>query len=204
MLEVYLFVNPIGENCLAAESSVLKLATARHEKVHYQFLPLVNLNTVERVMDRQQLNSHDLNQRNHVFQTIYHAALDYKAALFQGKRKGQQFLMALQQALNLDHRAYSDDLITSLADQAKLDRTMFQEDRRAKLAQESFESDQRIACEMGIQDHPSAVIFNYDNPDKNYGILVEDCTSFQTLNTICDDYLKQTPAPMFHGNLHTI
>ncbi len=207
LLEVYLFVNPIGEHCLAAENSVLELVSARSEKIHYQFLPLVNLNTIKDIMLHQNLDSHNLQLRNQVFQTIYQASLDYKAALFQGKRRGQNFLISLQSALNFDHYSYSTDLIKQLAETNKLDVDMFLEDRQSALAKESFESDQHVACEMNIQTHPSTVIFNYDNPEQDYGILIEDCQSFELLNQVCDGNLAGVTAlgqPSFPDKSHKL
>lgn len=185
VLEIYLFVNPLGEQCLEAERSVLKVAEEHHDTVHYQFLPLVNLHTVEDVMQRNQLNTHDLTIRNQIFQKVYAAALDYKAALFQGKRRGQEFLMDLQAELNFHHERYTDDLIDRLAADNGLDSEMFHEDRRSKLTAESFEADQRIACEMQIQKHPSAVIYNYADPTQDYGIMIEDCASYEVLKQLC-------------------
>ncbi|MFD1318607.1 DsbA family protein [Loigolactobacillus zhaoyuanensis] len=185
MLEIYLFVNPLGEHCLEAERSVLKIAEEHRDTVHYQFLPLVNLHTVDDVMQRSKFDARDLKMRNKVFQTIYAAALDYKAALFQGKRRGQEFLMTLQNELNFHHERYTDQLITSLAGTNGLDAEMFHTDRRSKLAIESFEADQRIACEMQIQHHPSAVIYNYADPTQDYGIMIEDCHSYEVLKQVC-------------------
>lgn len=185
VLEIYLFVNPLGDHCLEAERSVLKVANEEQATVHYQFLPLLNLHTVENVMQHYCPAQHNLTTRNSIFQTIYTAALDYKAALFQGKRRGQEFLMALQEALNSQHERYTDELIQQLVMETGLDMEMFHEDRQSKLAVESFENDQRVASEMKIQKHPSAVIYDYSDPTQDYGILLEDYHSYEVLKQVC-------------------
>ncbi|MFC6169320.1 DsbA family protein [Loigolactobacillus jiayinensis] len=185
MLEIYLFVNPLGEHCLEAERSVLQVAEEHHDTVHYQFLPLVNLHTVTDVMKRNRFDTHDLDMRNKIFKIIYAAALDYKAALFQGKRRGQEFLMQLQDALNFHHERYTDALISDLVSHSGLDTAMFREDRKSQLAVESFEADQRVACEMQIQHHPSAVVYNYADPEQDYGVMIEDCHSYEVLKQVC-------------------
>ncbi|MFD0896644.1 DsbA family protein [Loigolactobacillus binensis] len=202
MLEIYLFVNPLGEHCLEAEHSVLKIAEENQAAVHYQFLPLVNLHTVEDVMRRNNYSLHDLTTRNKIFKTIYAASLDYKAALFQGKRRGQEFLMALQTALNFHHERYTDQLIARLVQDSGLDAEMFNEDRRSKLTSESFEADQRVACEMQIQKHPSAVIYNYADPKQDYGILVEDCHSYEVLKQVCQGHYDAALAAQNSTNHH--
>nr|WP_243676825.1 DsbA family protein [Secundilactobacillus collinoides] len=131
--------------------------------------------------------------------------MDYKAALFQGKKRGRQFLMALQDALINDDERYCDDLVMSLADDTHLDVDMFGEDRRSDIAKRAFQADQRLASEMKVDAPSTAILYNADVSD--YGLMLNDVTD-QTLFEVCENQgllanqalakQKQEDHPTFH------
>ena len=45
-----------------------------------------------------------LQLRNKVSQILYNAVLDYKAALFQGRKRGHNFLLNVQRQLYVEHK----------------------------------------------------------------------------------------------------
>lgn len=62
---------------------------------------------------------------------------------------------------------------------------MFKADRQSDFVKESFQTDQQIAREMGIEKHPSAVVYNY-TCDRDFGVLVEDCDSMDEIKRLCE------------------
>ncbi len=59
MIEIYLFVNPLGEYCFKMEQQLLQFieeeyGTPSKEKMQFRFLPLVNLQTIGDVMQQKE------------------------------------------------------------------------------------------------------------------------------------------------------
>ncbi|MBF8807439.1 MAG: DsbA family protein [Enterococcus lacertideformus] len=206
MIEIYLFVNPLGKNCFKLEQQLLQFIEEEYgktstEKMQFRFLPLVNLQTIGDVMQRNGISKQNLATRNHLFSTTYSAALDCKAAQFQGKKKGRQFLIKLQEAVGCHKMPYSSELAETLFAQVGGDITMFREDRQSEFVKEVFFSDQKIAREMGITKHPSAVVYNYSY-EHDFGFLVEGKNIVRKIKELCKS--KNDFYQIFNGeHLHT-
>ena len=119
MIEIYLFVNPLGKYCFEMEQQLLQFieeeyGTPSKEKMQFRFLPLVNLQTIGDVMQQKGISQNNLEERNHLFSMTYSAALDCKAAQFQGKKKGRRFLIKLQEAVGCNDIPYSQELAESI------------------------------------------------------------------------------------------
>lgn len=195
MIEIYLFINPIGSVCYEAEKQILELMAQENKKIQLRIIPLMNLKTIDDIMKRKNISACDIEYRNQLTKDIYGASLDFKAAQLQGKKRGREFLLKLQQAINIEGRTYSKELSKELFSQMSAgDLEMFLEDRESDFVKEAFISDQQVAREMGIKKHPSAVVYNYAC-DRDYGVLVEDC---QTIDQIVE--LIQTTEE--HGICH--
>ncbi|MGP4116598.1 DsbA family protein [Levilactobacillus zymae] len=190
MLEVYLFVNPFGARCMRSERNIMKLADHLDSKVSFQFVPLLNQQIVEQALASVHPT---LAQRNTCFKTYYQAILAYKAALFQGKRKGRNFLLDMQTAIVNQHHTFSTALTLDLAKASHLDLDMFQEDWASDLAKQAFQTDQKLAAEMKIQQASSAVIFNCDV--SQYGLLLNDVT-YEALCDVCENQGVATKASL--------
>jgi predicted DsbA family dithiol-disulfide isomerase len=147
--------------------------------VSFQFVPLLNQQTVA-----QSLAPHPtLAERNARFNVTYQAILAYKAALFQGKRKGRKFLLNMQDAVVSQHQTFSEQLTLEMAKKCQLDLDMFTEDCQSDLAKQAFQTDQKLAAEMKIEQSSSAVIFNCDVSD--CGLLLNDVT-YESLCDVCE------------------
>ncbi|MFD1548475.1 DsbA family protein [Levilactobacillus fuyuanensis] len=179
MLEVYLFVNPLGARCMRSEQNIMRLADHLNSKVSFQFVPLLNQQIIEQALPARPT----LAQRNAYFNVYYQAILAYKAALFQGKRKGRKFLLDMQTAVVSDHQKFSQDLAVEVAKDCRLDLDMFTEDCDSDLAKQAFKTDQKLAAEMKIQQSSSAVIFNCDV--SQCGLLLNDVT-YDSLCDVCE------------------
>ncbi|WP_125683873.1 DsbA family protein [Levilactobacillus yonginensis] len=179
MLEVYLFVNPLGARCMRSERNIMRLADHLNSKVSFQFVPLLN----QQIVGQSLSGRPTLAERNARFNVYYEAILAYKAALFQGKRKGRRFLLNMQKAVVDDHEQFSQELALSLAKDCRLDLDMFKEDCQSDLAKQAFQTDQKLAAEMKIEQSSSAVIFNCDVSE--CGLLLDDVT-YESLCDVCE------------------
>ncbi|MGY3725245.1 Predicted dithiol-disulfide isomerase, DsbA family [Granulicatella balaenopterae] len=183
IFDLYLFVNPISENCYRCEKEVLEFIDQIPNKVHYHFITFHNFKTVTHFMKKYHLDYKNCELRNEIYRSIYDASLSYKAACLQGKRLGNQFLITLQRYLHVEKVPYSQELIDSLIDEIGLDREMFLEDKESDLVRLDYEKDQKIALEMNIQHNPSLVVF--DTSNQHFGMLIDNCISATKLHTVC-------------------
>lgn len=170
MLELHLFVNPLGMRCLRCEKDVLKIDRDLNTKISYQFVPLFNMKTIDSTLKYYHLNPHDLAIRQQVSKTLNQVILDYKAALFQGRKRGRHYLLQLQSALINQGLDYNDELINKIAHDSHLDLEMFFEDRQSQLAKQAFHQDQKIASDLGVSETATAVVFNTE--DSDYGLMI--------------------------------
>lgn len=185
MIEIYLFVNPLGKICLDIERDILKFAQAESKKIQLRLIPLVNMKTIKNLLKVHAITSADITGRNELFENTYSAALDFKAAQLQGKKKGRHILLNLQQMIAEENIPYSTALAEKLIVEAGGDLEMFQADRHSSFVQDSFQIDQQIAREMGVSKHPSAVIYNYAC-DRDFGVLIEESLTIEHIKRLCE------------------
>ena len=93
MIEIYLFVNPIGPICYQSELTLLDALSDQRKKIQLHILPIMNLHTVGISMDYLSMDRSDLGLRNQQTSQIYQASLDYKAAQLQGRKIARDFLL---------------------------------------------------------------------------------------------------------------
>lgn len=184
MIEIYLFVNPIGKKCLSIERRIIDLINEYDMKIQLRLIPIMNLKTISEFMQRIGASDKDLQLRTELSQEIHSAALDVKAAHLQGKKRGRDFLVELQKTIGEQKQPYSKKLTIQLFTKVGGDLEMFLEDRHSDFVQEAFLTDQQIAHEMEITSHPSAVIYNYGG-DCDAGVRIEGC---DTIHHILDTY----------------
>lgn len=184
VIEIYLFVNPLGPVCLQAEMRLLEFFGETDKKIQFRVLPLVNMNTIADIMERRGIAKNAIDVRNRLFEDTYAAALDCKAAQLQGKKRGREFLMRLQEIVGCDKVPYSKKLAEEVLVEIGGDLAMFREDRDSALVKELFQTDQKIAHEMGINRHPSAVVYNYAC-ERDYGVLLEGTKAMMDIPELC-------------------
>lgn len=184
MIEIYLFVNPIGKKCLSIERRIIDLIQEYDMKIQLRLIPIMNLKTVSEFMQRIGASEKDTELRTELSQEIHSAALDVKAAQLQGKKRGRDFLVELQETVGEQKQPYSKKLAIQLFTKVGGDLEMFLEDRHSAFVQEAFLTDQQIAHDMEITSHPSAVIYNYGS-NCDAGIRIEGC---DTIHHILDTY----------------
>lgn len=172
MLEIHLFVNPLGSHCFRCERNILKIDHQLNTKVNYRFIPFFNMETIQQTIEAYHLNQHDLIIRQNVSRTIYQVILDYIAASYQGKKRGRQFLLLLQNALIKENINYNNNLVKEVALRANLDLEMFSEDRHSALAKKTFRQEQQVAKSLGVKEPATAVVF--DSNQSQYGLLLNN------------------------------
>lgn len=182
MLEMYLFINPLGGVCYQAEKNILQLMQDATEDVRFRFIPLLNMQSTQDVMKLKKLPVNDLAARNQLVSEIYRASLDFKAALFQGKKRGRAYLLNVQQQMNDRTSPYDDEVALKAAKESGLDEEMFLHDRQSDFAAHSFMQDQKMAAEMNVAHHPTVVLFNVSGFD--CGIAMDACDSYDVLTDI--------------------
>ncbi|MGY3778914.1 DsbA family protein [Isobaculum melis] len=184
IIELYMFVNPLGTRCLKAEEHALKLIESHKGKFHFRVIAFHNLQTVANYMKALNI---DASKQPEISQNLYQACLAFKAAELQGKKNGRNFLITLQRDVVLNKKTFCYDLLVEVAKQTGIDVEMFLTDLHSDLVQKAFESDQKIAREMCVEKNPSAVFFDTD--DTNYGILIDDCLTPDILEKVYQEII---------------
>lgn len=183
IIEFYIFMNPMEKSSLENIKNILTFVKTRNEKVNLHILPVLNLNSFNYYMKKNHVAENDLDVRNHLFAQTYDFCLAYIAASMQGKKKGRNFMIALQEAVLEQGRTYTEELVLEIATETKLDIPMFLEDKASDFAQATFKSDQKVARDMNVASVPSTVMYNENVYD--YGLLLEEEISYSLLNNLC-------------------
>ena len=147
-----------------------------------RFIPLLNMKTINEFLSRQHIPINDIKRRNRIFEDLYSAALDYKAAQLQG-RKRPTIVDWLTKAVAEDGLAYSPELSEELLLAAGgilicIVRPTI------RFCQRIFPNRPKVAREMGIKQHPTAVVYNY-TCENDFGILVENFENMDEIKQLC-------------------
>ncbi|GAF39503.1 hypothetical protein FC83_GL001114 [Agrilactobacillus composti DSM 18527 = JCM 14202] len=186
MLELFLFVNPIGCQCLEAEHVLLKLAAEQNQEAKIKFIPYVSLSVINKYMTLNQLDKSDLSLRNRLTQNAYCASLDFKAVSFQGAKKSRNFLINLQSLINDQHRDYNQQTVQTALRAANVDIGYFNAERHNPRLQHLCSEDDNLISEFQINDAPTVVIYNYASKLHDNGVLIENCNSYPILKHVFD------------------
>lgn len=183
MWEVFLFVNPLGSYCLKTEESILNFVENNNIQAHFNFIAITNIDNINDIMTRKNLDIHDIKSRNEITLASYDAAMSFKAASCQGQKRARKFMMGLQYAINKLELDYNADLVKKIAEESKIDISELLADKDCDLVKNSFEADQLLAQEMGVTKTPSTVIFDYDSEDQS-GLLINDSLCKDNLDNV--------------------
>ncbi|WP_225366078.1 ClpXP adapter SpxH family protein [Ligilactobacillus salivarius] len=180
---MYLFINPLGSACYHTEQNILKLGDSLNEKINFNFVPLMNFKTINDVMYRMNIPLNNVDIRNRLSENIYHSSIDFKAASFQGKKKGRNFLLNVQQLVVNDQKDYNFETIKLAAQKSGLDWDIFEQDRHSKLAIEAFKQDQELATEMNVTEHPTIVVYDC-SANNNSAYSFSGCESLDEIKKV--------------------
>ena len=193
LFELYLFVNPLGQDCRRVERELSRAIKQMPAKTDVHILCFTSQPLIARYMMQLGYEPQDLRHRNEIFQKIYSATLAYRAAGLQGKRRGRQYLYEMQSRINSDLERLTDDFLANLACDIGLDLALFESDRRSQYVKELYYRDQKIALEMKVQDTPSLIIFEQCSGDS--GILLQGPMECQHILEQVDLLMEKTCYP---------
>lgn len=186
MIEVFLFVNPLGSTCYETEKIIESFSKERDEKVNVRFIPLLNFHTIGSILKER--DNISLSHRNQLYTDSFHASLAFQAASMQGKKKGRKFLMTLQDKVINERKEVTKELFTQIASLIKLDMEMFQEDFESDFTKAAFKKDQKLAQDMDIQNAPSCVLYAGGNDE--YGYRLDTSITKQLLHGFTDEQIQ--------------
>src|SRR5699024_10614455 len=101
MWEVFLYINPLCSYCLKVEQAIIDFTRKHDIETQYHFVTTNNMETINEYMQLKGYQLCDLQNRSKVSTDIYEAASLYKAASCQGNKKARNFLMNLQEQINV-------------------------------------------------------------------------------------------------------
>lgn len=189
MLELFLFINPIGSRCREAELIVQRLSSELTQKISLRFVPLVNFKVIDQYMADAHLDSHNLALRNQLFDTAYQLAVDYKAAHFQGNQKARKLLIMEQAHMTIPVAPYDQETAYECLEAVGFDLDAFRDDRRREEMHHCLASDQAIAVEMGITKTPAVVIMN--SASAGDGLRLGNLKSYERFKSVVQKIITQ-------------
>ena len=157
-IEIFLFINPISETSFKMEKEVLKFIGTYEKNAQMSILPYHNSQTLYNYMKRNQMPTKNTQLWNNLKNDIYHISLAYIAATIQGKKKGRNFLIAIQEQIVNQDKSLSKILLIEAAKKAQLDIEMFLSDFHSTFTQSLFLLDQEVSKTMGATDTPTCVL----------------------------------------------
>lgn len=191
MWEVFVFVNPIGQRCLKTEQLIIDFAKKHHINAHFKFVALNNFLSMDHYLKNNNYNLHDINLRNKLTNDVYQATLYYKAATFQGNKKGRQFLINLQHAINFQSQKFTIQLMQTIAQSVNLDWRTMVKDAKNELTLSQCIEDQKIASELGINETPTTVIYDYSQNQEAQAFCLKNCSPIE-LTTVLKSLISDT------------
>ncbi len=187
MIEIFLFVNPLDEECLEVARSVCRFPKNRSEKV--------NIRLITNSMKTASRSSLPKLNKAKIFNAEYLSCLAFQAASMQGKKKGHQFFIDLQSLLFEQKYDLSEETLFVAANNSNIDLTMFKEDLYSNLAKNSYQRDKQLAKEMNVEEVPTCII--YYHTDSMNKARVESIINDYTLHYACNSCHS---APSLHTN----
>lgn len=185
IIEIFLFINPLGANSFDAEETIEAFSKERDERVKISFVPLLNFNSVKKQLLNEKAVQTSIENRNKMYTDSFNASLAFAAASMQGKKKARKFLMTLQKNIIENNNTFSKSIVLKSAQAAKLDIEMFEEDFNSDLVKTAFTKDQKLAQEMSVQDTPACVLFTGNGEE--YGYRIDSIISKQLLHGLCSN-----------------
>lgn len=186
IIEVFLFVNPLGTTCFESEKLIESFSAERDEKVKIRFVPLLNMRSVGNMIKGEADTT--LANRNQLYTDSYQASLAFQAASMQGKKKGRKFLINLQHQVINEGRQVTNELLLHVAELVKLDIEMFEEDLESNFSKKAFNKDQKLALDMNITESPSCVV--YSSKDSKFGYRIDTSITKQLLHGLCNEQVN--------------
>lgn len=194
VIEIFLFVDPLGKRCNNVRKVISNFKTERPERIKLRVIPMVNFNKVYRHTKRQSVQSHSsvVDQNNQFSANTYQACLAFHASAMQGKKLAHKFLAVLQEQVVEEGFSYSEELMYNIIRNIGLDVDTFTEDYESEFTKKIYQKNLYLAGEMKVRSTPSLVIYK----DDDEGIRLNKGIENEMLHSICgiDNALKNFPS----------
>ncbi|WP_057764962.1 DsbA family protein [Companilactobacillus tucceti] len=185
MWEVFLYINPLCSYCLKVEQAIIDFTRKHDIETQYHFVTTNNMETINEYMQLKGYQLCDLQNRSKVSTDIYEAASLYKAASCQGNKKARNFLMNLQEQINVLDNPFNAESVKVAINDSGLDYEAIMEDKQSECVEQGIQRDQQLAIEMNITKAPTVVVFDLNNEDRP-GVMIDDFgskTSEEVINS---------------------
>lgn len=173
MWEIFLYINPLCSYCLKVEQAMIDFTRKHDIDTQYHFVTNYNMATINDYMQLKGFKITDIEGRTKTSQDIVEAAKLYKAASCQGNKKARNFLMNLQEQVNVLNNPFDDTTIKRTINNSGLDYKSIMADKDSECVVQGLKRDQQLSMEMHIQKAPAAVVFDCDDEAKP-GVMIDN------------------------------
>lgn len=173
MWEVFLYINPLCSYCLKVEQAIIDFTRKHDIDTQYHFVTNYNMATINDYVQLKGFKITDIKERTCASQDVIEAAKLYKAASCQGNKKARNFLMNLQEQVNILNNPFDDNTIRRVINNSGLDYKSIMTDKESQCVSQGLKRDQQLSMEMHIQKAPTAVIFDCDDDEKP-GVMINN------------------------------
>lgn len=186
MWEIFLYINPLCSYCLKVEQAMIDFTRKHDIDTQYHFVTNYNMATINDYMQLKGFKITDIEERANTSRDIVEAAKLYKAASCQGNKKARNFLMNLQEQINVLNNPFDDTTIKRAINNSGLDYKSIMTDKESQCVVQGLKRDQQLSMEMNIQKAPTAVVFDCDNEEKP-GVMINDFGPASTQESISNN-----------------
>jgi hypothetical protein len=183
MWEVFLYINPLCSYCLKVEQAMIDFTRKHDIDTQYHFVTNYNMATINDYMHLKGFKITDIEGRTKTSQDIVEAAKLYKAASCQGNKKARNFLMNLQEQINVLNNPFDDTTIKRTINNSGLDYKSIMADKDSECVVQGLKRDQQLSMEMHVQKAPAAVVFDCEDETKP-GVMISDFGPSETQESI--------------------
>lgn len=173
MWEIFLYINPLCSYCLKVEQAIIDFTRKHDIDTQYHFVTNYNMATINDYMHLKGFKITDIEERNTASKEVLEASKLYKAASCQGNKKARNFLMNLQEQVNVLNNPFDDTTIKRAINNSGLDYKSIMVDKESQCVVQGLKRDQQLSMEMKIQKAPTAVIFDLDD-EECPGMMIND------------------------------
>ncbi|WP_099240447.1 DsbA family protein [Companilactobacillus farciminis] len=184
MWEVFLYINPLCSYCLKVEQAIIDFTRKHDIDTQYHFVTNYNMATINDYMKLQGCKITDIEERNTASQQVVEAAKLYKAASCQGNKKARNFLMNLQEQVNILNNPFDDNTIKRAINNSGLDYKSIMADKESTCVVQGLKRDQQLSMEMNVVKAPTAIVFDCEDEEKP-GVMIDnfgDSTSQESIS----------------------
>lgn len=197
MWEVFLYINPLCSYCLKVERSIINFTRKNDIDTQFHFVTTFNMATINDYMLMKGYKPGDLEKRNEVTENIFEAACLYKAAACQGNKKARNFLMNIQNEVNVKGNPFDEKTIKRAVENSGLDYKAIVAEKDSEAVMKAVKKDQELTCQMNVKKAPTVVVFDDDAPDQpglminSFGDSMDEESINQNLSALLEKSMPQ-------------